>query len=121
MDNFTQTMAGTAVGIGSIGLVGAALSTIPPDMMKTPRARPMRPMMKRPVTRYYWHKPIGVTAIKRPVIMKHKMNMGSPKMNMIGSGRIDYRKQNKRLVGGAMGILVGVPLLGAAAGMIPHA
>ena len=112
MDNFTQTMAGTAVGLGSIALVGASMRMIPKDMMQMPKARPTR-MKVLPRTnyqpRYVWHKPVGVTAIKRPI---HN------KMNMMGSGRYDYRKQNKQIVGGAMGLMVGIPLLGAAAGMV---
>ncbi|MCK9370017.1 hypothetical protein M0R04_08950 [Candidatus Dojkabacteria bacterium] len=103
MDDFSKTMAGTAVGLGSIALLGQSMKMIPTDMMQVPRARPrpirqMRPISKVPHKRF---------------ILK-----GQPMKKMMGSGRIDYRKQNKRFMQGTMGIMVGVPLLSAASSMI---
>jgi len=148
MDNLTQSLAGTAVGLGSLALVGQSMRMIPPEMMQTPKVKPM----KNYKPRYKWNKPVGVTAIPKNkkfigsgrvgvypvyprqvmypiksnpgmrVIVNPPMNTG---MNFMGAGRKrmnykqpDFKKQNQRFMQGTMGIMVGVPLLGAAAGMI---
>jgi hypothetical protein len=92
MDNFTKTMAGTAVGLGSIALVGHSMKMIPKDMMQVPRPQRMRMRIQG-----------------RPVRMQ-PMKMKPVKFNT--------RASTGNFVKGAAGLMVGTALLSGASSMI---